>query len=289
MGYLDAGRYRLALDRPLVMGIVNVTPDSFADGGRHAGHDAALAYARQLLEDGADILDLGGESTRPDAAPVAAEEELRRVLPVLEGLVDCGRPVSVDTRKPAVMRAALAAGAAMVNDVEALRAPGALAALVASDAAVCLMHMQGQPDTMQRAPSYGDVVAEVYAFLQDRIAACRAAGIAGSRLVVDPGFGFGKSLEHNLALLRSLERFNGLGVPVLAGLSRKGMLGALTGRPVGERVHASVAAALAAALRGAAILRVHDVAATTDALKVWQAAGILSFGPGTTAAQAAQQ
>ena len=289
MGYLDAGRYRLALDRPLVMGIVNVTPDSFADGGRHAGHDAALAYARQLLEDGADILDLGGESTRPDAAPVAAEEELRRVLPVLEGLVDCGRPVSVDTRKPAVMRAALAAGAAMVNDVEALRAPGALAALVASDAAVCLMHMQGQPDTMQRAPSYGDVVAEVYAFLQDRIAACRAAGIAASRLVVDPGFGFGKSLEHNLALLRGLERFNELGVPILAGLSRKGMLGALTGRPVGERAHASVAAALAAALRGAAILRVHDVAATVDALKVWRAAGILSCGAGTTAAEAARQ
>ena len=289
MRYLDAGRYRLALDRPLVMGIVNVTPDSFADGGRHAVRDAALAHARQLLEDGADILDLGGESTRPGATPVAAEEELERVLPVLEGLVDCGRPVSVDTRKAGVMRAALAAGAAMVNDIEALRAPGALAALAASDAAVCLMHMQGQPDTMQQAPSYGDVVAEVYAFLLDRIAACRAAGIAASRLVVDPGFGFGKSLEHNLALLRDLERFGALGLPVLAGLSRKGMLGALTGRPVGERAHASVAAALATALRGAAILRVHDVAATVDALKVWEAAGILSCRAGTTAARVAQQ
>jgi len=289
MRYLDAGRYRLALDRPLVMGIVNVTSDSFADGGRHAAHDAALAHARQLLEDGADILDLGGESTRPGAAPVAAEEELERVLPVLEGLVDCGRPVSVDTRKPGVMRAVLAAGAAMVNDIEALRVPGALAALAAADAAVCLMHMQGQPDTMQDKPSYGDVVAEVYAFLEDRIAACRAAGIAASRLVVDPGFGFGKSLGHNLALLRDLDRFNELGVPILAGLSRKGMLGALTGRPVGERAHASVAAALAAALRGAAILRVHDVAATVDALKVWEAAGILSCRAGTTTARAAQQ
>lgn len=289
MRYLDAGRYRLALDRPLVMGIVNVTPDSFADGGQHAGHDAALAHARQLLEDGADILDVGGESTRPGAAPVPDEVELGRVLPVLEGLVDCGRPVSVDTRKAGVMRAALAAGAAMVNDIEALRAPGALAALAASDAAVCLMHMQGQPDTMQQAPSYGDVVAEVYAFLLDRIAACRAAGIAASRLVVDPGFGFGKSLEHNLALLRDLERFGALGLPVLAGLSRKGMLGALTGRPVGERAHASVAAALATALRGAAILRVHDVAATVDALKVWKAAGILPWRAGTTATQAAQQ
>lgn len=256
------------------MGIVNVTPDSFADGDRYASQEAAHAHARQLLAEGADILDIGGESTRPGAAPVSEEEEMGRVLPLLERLADCGKPVSIDTRKPRVMRAAIAAGAAMINDVDALRAPGALEALAASDAAVCLMHMQGQPGTMQQAPQYGDVTAEVFAYLRDRVAACRAAGIGEGRLVIDPGFGFGKNLEHNLTLLRGLDRFNQLGVPVLAGLSRKTMLGTLTGRPVDQRVHASVAAALAAASRGAAILRVHDVAATVDALKVWQAIGI---------------
>jgi dihydropteroate synthase len=272
--YLDAGTYRLTLDRPLVMGIVNVTPDSFADGGRYASFEAAHAHARQLLAEGADILDIGGESTRPGAAPVGEEEEMGRVVPLLERLADCGKPVSIDTRKPRVMRAAIAVGAAMINDVDALRAPGALAALAASDAAVCLMHMQGQPGTMQQAPQYGDVIAEVFAYLRDRVAACRTAGIDEGRLVIDPGFGFGKNLEHNLTLLRGLDRFNQLGVPVLAGLSRKTMLGTLTGRPVDQRVPASVAAALAAAARGAAILRVHDVAATVDALKVWQAIGI---------------
>jgi dihydropteroate synthase len=256
------------------MGIVNVTPDSFADGGRYASHEAAHAHARQLLAEGADILDIGGESTRPGAAPVGDDEEMERVLPLLERLADCGKPISIDTRKPRVMRAALAAGAAMINDVDAMRAPGALEALAASNAAVCLMHMQGHPGTMQQAPHYGDVVAEVYAYLRDRVAACRAAGIADRRLVIDPGFGFGKNLEHNLTLLRNLDRFNALGVPILAGLSRKAMLGALTGRPVEQRLYASVAAALAAAARGAAILRVHDVAPTVDALKVWQAVGV---------------
>lgn len=272
--YLDAGPYRLTLDRPLVMAIVNVTPDSFADGGIYASHEAAHAHAKELLAEGADILDIGGESTRPGAAPVGEEEEMGRILPLLERLADCGKPVSIDTRKPRVMRAAIAAGAAMINDVDALRAPGALEVLAASNAAVCLMHMQGQPGTMQQAPEYGDVLAEVYAYLRDRVATCRAGGIAEARLVIDPGFGFGKSFEHNLALLRGLDRFNALGVPILAGLSRKGMLGTLTGRPVDQRVHASVAAALAAVARGATIVRVHDVAATVDALKVWQAVGI---------------
>lgn len=281
MRYLDAGPFRLTLGRPLVMGILNVTPDSFADGGRSVSLEAAHAHARALLEEGADLLDLGGESTRPGAPPVSAEEEMARVLPLLERLVDCGKPISVDTRKPVVMRAAIAAGAAMINDVEALCAPGALEAVAASKVAVCLMHMQGRPDTMQRAPQYGDVLVEVYAFLRDRITACRAAGVENARLVIDPGFGFGKSTDHNLKLLRGLDHFNRLGVPVLAGLSRKGLLGALTGRPVHERVSASVAAALAAAARGAAILRVHDVAATVDALRVWHAAGMDS-APGRT-------
>lgn len=274
MRFLHAGPYRLSLARPLVMGIVNVTPDSFADGGRHADPVLAYDHASRLLDEGADIVDIGGESTRPGAPQVGIEEELRRVIPLLERLAGHGKPVSVDTRKPAVMRAALAAGAAMINDVDALRAPGALAALSASEAAVCLMHMQGEPGTMQQAPRYDDVVGEVLAYLRDRLAACREAGIGSERLVVDPGFGFGKTLEHNLALLRSLRQFGSLGVAVLAGLSRKASLGKITGRSVGERVHASVAAALAAVARGADIVRVHDVAATVDALKVWNAIGV---------------
>ncbi len=253
------------------MGIVNVTPDSFADGGRHADPAAAIAHARALRADGADIVDVGGESTRPGAPPVAERDELARILPVVAALAADGAIVSVDTMKPGVMRAAIDAGAAMVNDVRALAAPGALEAVAASGVAVCLMHMRGAPRTMQDAPEYADVVAEVRAFLVARAAACEAAGIARERILLDPGFGFGKSLGHNLALLQALPSLAAAGYPVLAGLSRKSMLGALTGRPVGERMAASVAAALAAVARGAAIVRVHDVRETVDALKIWAA------------------
>ena len=256
------------------MGIVNVTPDSFADGGLHADPNAAFAHARRLLDEGADLLDIGGESTRPGAAEIDENEEARRVLPLIERLADCGKPVAVDTRKPEVMRRAIAAGASMINDVNALRAPGAIEAVADSQLAVCLMHIQGEPATMQISPSYRDVVDEVLSFLGQRLDACRQAGIADRRLVVDPGFGFGKTVEHNLELLRNLQRFAELGVPLLAGLSRKGMIGKLSGRPVGERVSGSVAAALAAVTRGAAIVRVHDVAATVDALAIWQAAAL---------------
>ena len=271
MSVLHAGPYRLSLARPLVMGIVNVTPDSFSDGGRLANVQAAVAHALKLREAGADILDVGGESTRPGAAPVSAEVEIERVLPVIEALTAQGCVVSVDTMKPEVMRAALAAGAAMVNDVMALQNPGALAAVAASGAAACLMHMRGEPRTMQQAPTYGDVVDEVAVFLAGRVAACEAAGIARERLVIDPGFGFGKTLEHNLALLKRLDRLVALGVPVLAGMSRKTMLGTLTGRGVGEREFAGVAAHLIAIARGARLVRVHDVAAMRDALAIWNA------------------
>lgn len=253
------------------MGIVNVTPDSFSDGGYHASADAAIAHAHQLIQDGADILDIGGESTRPGAAAVSEQEELDRVLPVIEGLHGIPLPISIDTWKPGVMTAALAAGACMVNDVNALLAEGALQAVANTEAAVCLMHKQGDPHNMQQQPQYQNVVDEVNAFLRERIAAAEAAGIARERIVIDPGFGFGKTLAHNLDLLRGLESFRALGVPVLAGMSRKSMLGAITGREVGERVAASVAAALLAVQRGAAIVRVHDVRETVDALKVWRA------------------
>jgi dihydropteroate synthase len=268
---LHCGKFKFDLARPLVMGIVNITPDSFSDGGQHATTAAAIAHAQQLIADGADILDIGGESTRPGAAKVSEQEELDRVLPVIEGLRGIAVPVSIDTWKPQVMRAALVAGASMVNDVNALLEPGALKAVADSDAAVCLMHKQGTPQTMQQRPEYRDVIAEVSAFLGERIAAAEAAGIARQRIVIDPGFGFGKTLAHNLDLLRELAAFRALGVPVLAGLSRKSMLGAITGREVGERVAASVAAALLAVQRGAAIVRVHDVRETADALKVWDA------------------
>jgi dihydropteroate synthase len=254
------------------MGVVNVTPDSFSDGGRHPDSASAVANALRLAEDGADILDVGGESTRPGASPVPEEEELRRVIPVVEVLARRGLSVSVDTRKPRVMREALAAGAAMINDVGALRAPGALETVATSEAAVCLMHMRGEPGTMQAAPAYGDVVAEVRSFLLARAQACRAAGMTGDRIVLDPGFGFGKLLEHNLALLRGLGAFVASGYPVLVGLSRKSMLGTLTGRCTGERLAASIAAAVVCAERGAAIVRVHDVRETLDALRVWEAA-----------------
>jgi dihydropteroate synthase len=251
------------------MGVVNVTPDSFSDGGRFLDPAAAIAHAHKLIEEGADLLDLGAESSRPGTAVVVtAEEELRRLLPVLQGLRDAPVPVSVDTIKPEVMRVVLAEGATMINDINALRAPGAIAAVAAADAAVCLMHMQGTPGTMQQHPSYDDVVAEVKAFLLERVRAARAAGIALERIAIDPGFGFGKTLEHNLELLRHLREFEVLGVPVLAGWSRKSSLGKITGKPAGERLAASVAAALIAAQNGARILRVHDVAATRDALSV---------------------
>jgi dihydropteroate synthase len=266
---LQCGRFRLSLHRPLIMGVVNVTPDSFSDGGSFLEPAAAVAHACRLIEDGADLVDIGAESSRPGAVEaVTAKEELRRLLPVLQGLRDAPVPVSVDTIKPEVMRAALAEGAAMINDINALRAPGALAAVAAAGAAVCLMHMRGTPGTMQQHPSYDDVVAEVKAFLLERVRAARGAGIAPESIAIDPGFGFGKTLQHNLELLRRLREFEVLGVPVLAGWSRKSSLGMITGRPTGERLAASVAAALIAAQNGARILRVHDVAATRDALAV---------------------
>jgi dihydropteroate synthase len=268
---LHCGRHRLDLAQPRIMGIVNVTPDSFSDGGRFFDRERALDRARQLRADGADILDIGGESTRPGAMPVTEHEELERIIALIATLASEGAIVSADTMKPTVMRAALAAGAAMINDVQALRAPGAVEALAASDAAVCLMHMRGEPRTMQAAPEYHNVTSEVEEFLVERAAVCERMGIAGNRIVIDPGFGFGKRLVHNLALLRALPQLAAHGYPVLAGLSRKAMLGELTGRAVTERASASVAAALAAVARGAAIVRVHDVRATADALAVWHA------------------
>jgi dihydropteroate synthase len=266
---LQCGRFRLSLERPLIMGVVNITPDSFSDGGRFLNPAAAVAHARRLIDEGADLIDLGAESSRPGAAAVvSAEEELRRLLPVLRGLRDAPVPVSVDTTKPEVMRAALAEGASVINDINALRAAGAIAAVAATDAFVCLMHMQGTPGTMQQHPSYDNVVAEVKAFLSERVRAVRDAGIAAERIAIDPGFGFGKTLEHNLELLRHLREFTQLGAPVLAGWSRKSSLGRITGKPAADRLAASVAAALIAAQNGAGILRVHDVAATRDALAV---------------------
>ncbi|WP_284448700.1 dihydropteroate synthase [Pseudoxanthomonas mexicana] len=270
---LDCAGRILRLDRPQVMGIVNVTPDSFSDGGAHDTTDAAVAHALRLVEEGADLLDIGGESTRPGAAEVEVEEELRRVVPVIERLAaQVAVPISIDTSKPEVMRAAVQAGAGMVNDVYGLRREGALDAAAALGVPVVLMHMQGEPRSMQAAPQYDDVVGEVHRFLAERIFAAEMAGIAKQRIVVDPGFGFGKDTAHNLQLLARFERFVELGVPVLAGLSRKRSIGELTGRDVpADRVAGSVAAHLIAAQRGAAIVRVHDVAATVDALKVWNA------------------
>ncbi len=267
---LQLGKYRLDLAAPRIMGVLNRTPDSFSDGGAFTAFDAALAHARQLHAEGADILDIGGESTRPGAAEVGVQEELDRVIPLIERLVrELDAPVSVDTGKPEVMRAALKAGAAMVNDVYALRRPGALEAVTGSGAALCLMHMQGEPRSMQKDPRYGDVVKEVGDFLRERAAACRAAGVAHERIVLDPGFGFGKTLEHNLALLKRLPELAALGFPILVGLSRKSMIGTLMGgAPVEARLQGSVAAAVTAVLNGAHIVRVHDVAPTVQALKV---------------------
>lgn len=268
MPFLCCGNYRMALERPRVMGIVNVTTDSFSGDGLADDLERAVAHGLRLVEEGADLLDIGAESSRPGAIPVSLEEELRRVIPVIERLSGCGVPLSVDTVKPGVMRAAIAAGAAMINDINALRAPGALECVADSNAAVCLMHMQGIPSTMQQQPGYVDVVGEVCSFLEARVQAAEQAGIRRSRIVVDPGFGFGKSFDHNLALFRRLDRIKALGLPLLIGISRKSMLGQITGQPVDARVHASVAAALLAVQRGADILRVHDVAATMDGLAV---------------------
>jgi dihydropteroate synthase len=266
---LDCKGRRLDLGAPVVMGVLNVTPDSFSDGGAFLLPEAARAHAERMAREGAAVIDVGGESTRPGAAAVSEEEECRRVLPVIEALAGAtALPISVDTSKPGVMRAAVAAGAGMINDVRALREPGALEAAAECAVPVCLMHMQGEPRTMQAAPRYGDVVAEVYDFLAHRIEACMAAGLPRERLVIDPGFGFGKTLAHNLALLEALDRFCGLGVPLAVGLSRKSMLGALTGRAVREREAGSIAAATLAALKGAHIIRAHDVAGTVDALAV---------------------
>lgn len=268
---LRCGKFELSLDRPLIMGIVNLTPDSFSGDGLASDTARAIAHARAQIEAGADLLDLGAESSRPGAIPTPLDEELRRLLPVLEALKGCGVPVSVDTYKPEVMRAAIDHGAAMINDIYALRMPGALAAVTDSDCAICLMHMQGEPLTMQQHPDYTDVVAEVRDFLGDRVATAIAAGITRDRLVLDPGFGFGKALAHNLQLLQHLPDLLREGLPVLAGISRKSMLGAITGRIIEDRLPASLAAALLAVQRGAGILRVHDVAATCDALAVWSA------------------
>ena len=253
------------------MGIVNVTPDSFSDGGQFFDSRRAIAHAQELVAQGADILDVGAESTRPGARVVPAEEELERLMPVLEGLRDVGVPISIDTSKPVVMRAVLAAGASMINDVNALQTEGALAAVRDSECGICLMHSKGTPQTMQSLAQYQDVVGEVKQFLARRVAACEAAGIARERLVIDPGFGFAKRSPHTLILLRELRALTDLGVPVLAGISRKSTLGKITGQPDGERLSASVAAAMLAAQRGAAIVRVHDVAPTRDALLVMQA------------------
>jgi dihydropteroate synthase len=261
----------LDLSRPLIMGIVNVTPDSFSDGGRYLSAPAALAHAERLIAEGADLLDIGGESTRPGAVDVSETEELDRVLPLVEALRASAVTISVDTSKPGVMRAALAAGAAIINDVRAFRTQGALEAVRGSDCGLVLMHMQGSPRTMQSEPQYADVVADVTAFLRARLADLANAGVDLCRTAIDPGFGFGKSVEHNFALLRRLPALQAIGRPVLVGLSRKSMLGAATGRTVEERVAASVAAAVLAVERGARIVRVHDVAATRDALKVWTA------------------
>jgi dihydropteroate synthase len=265
------GRFVLNAERPLIMGVINLSDDSFSGDGLHGDVAAAIEQGRRLRHEGAHILDVGAESSRPGAHPVPAAQEIDRLLPFLEALRNCGAPLSVDTVKPEVMHAVLSAGADMINDINALRAPGALEAVAASKAAVCLMHMQGDPASMQHDPQYSDVVAEVAEFLGERVAAAEAAGIPLNRISVDPGFGFGKSLEHNIELLRRLDELLVPGLPLMVGMSRKSMLGLITGRPATERVPAGIAAHMLAVLRGARILRVHDVAATRDALAVVQA------------------
>ena len=268
---LDCAGRALALDRPRIAGIVNVTPDSFSDGGNFVDSAKAVAHGLRLVEEGADLLDIGGESTRPGADAVTADEEIARVVPVIVALTkQVSVPIAIDTSKPEVMRAAAAAGAGMINDVYALRREGALDATAELKLPVCLMHMLGEPRTMQQDPHYDDVVSEVRRFLAERIFACEMSGIDKKRIVVDPGFGFGKTLEHNLALLRALDQFAALGVPLMVGLSRKAMIGTLTGRAVDQRASGSAAAALIAVQKSAIIVRVHDVAVTRDVLAVWQ-------------------
>lgn len=268
---LRCGARVLDLSTPAVMGVLNVTPDSFSDGGRHVTVAAARAAGEAMVAAGAALLDVGGESTRPGAAPVSLQQELDRVLPVIEALADLPVTLSIDTSRPEVMVESVRRGVGLINDVRALQRPGALEAAASSGAAICLMHMQGSPQSMQRSPQYEDVVAEVAAFLEQRVAACSAAGVSRDRLAVDPGFGFGKTLAHNLALLRSLPRVAALGLPVLVGLSRKSMIGAITGREVGQRLVGSVVLAALALERGASIVRAHDVAETVDAVRLVQA------------------
>lgn len=273
MSVLKCGPFAVDLSRPRIMAIVNVTPDSFSGDGHHRNIAAAVRSAEMAIAAGADFIDLGGESTRPGASPVSEQEELDRVIPVVERLAGCGVPISVDTVKASVMRDSIAAGASMINDVNAFRGAGAVEAVSASTAALCVMHMQGEPREMQRDPHYDDVVAEVESFLDERVRALLDCGVDGARITVDPGFGFGKTLDHNLALMRALPAFMGRRWPLLIGVSRKSMIGAITGRGTDERVFGSVAAALMAVERGARIVRVHDVGATRDALAVWEAVG----------------
>lgn len=276
---LQCGRFSLSLKQPLIMAIVNVTDDSFSGDGLRGNSAKAIEQGYRLQEEGAHILDIGGESTRPGAPPVPPQQEIDRVLPVVEGLLHCGLPLSIDTMKTEVMAAALALGADLINDINALRAPGAMETVAASPAAVCLMHMQGEPGTMQADPHYDNVLSDVAEFLAERIAAAEAAGIARQRIITDPGFGFGKTLEHNLELLRHLDELMLPDIPLLAGMSRKSMLGLLTGQPVNARVHACVAAHLMAIQRGARIVRVHDVAPMRDAIAVWNAVENWSLNP----------
>ena len=274
--YLQCGRFGFTLEkRALVMGILNTTPDSFSDGGRFQSLEFAVSRAEEMISEGVDIIDIGGESSRPGAPPVPLEQELGRVMPVLYALRDMGKPLSVDTYKPQVMREAILAGVDMINDINGFRAPGALEAVAGSDCALCVMHMQGSPQDMQQNPVYGDVVAEVTAFLRERVDALLAAGIERERICIDPGFGFGKTVEHNYALLRNIGKMQQeLGLPVLAGVSRKSMIGAVTGKPVEQRLAGNLGGALAAIAHGARIVRVHDVVETVDAVKVWHAATI---------------
>lgn len=273
--HLQCGRYRLSVDaaaRPLVMGILNITPDSFSDGGKYHMLDTALSHAEEMIAAGVDIIDIGGESSRPGSLAVSLKDELDRVMPLVYALRDCGKPLSIDTYKPEVMREAIAAGADMINDINGFRAPGALQAVADADCALCVMHMQNDPQSMQLQPEYDDVVAEVGEFLRERIGQMEQAGIARERICIDPGLGFGKTLAHNIALLKNTRQMQAfLQAPMLIGLSRKTMIGALTDRPIEQRLAGSLAGALAAVAHGARIVRVHDVAETVDALRVWHA------------------